>query len=366
MCWCVLVYVYRWRVCWCIGVTDNDLQVCLCECVVVLVCRMRRKDSFLHCMGALCLLWATLCCQMIWDIHEFDVFNHTGPVDCWLSPRCVPLNHFTLHRSPPPLFSPPAFINHPPPRRSPIFIAPPAAHSPIRHKLIGIMQSTNVITCWWCLVIMSRFYATTVRNPPRIVVNSLAFGGRGCYFSKRRKKFGRGIFDATLGYPGEGPGKETQEPTKRSRGEVLQRSAGHIDLNATENDVWVQVNDTVDAEEIVIAINAERSGLKRAGVLRALVTRHIELTQAQRTLLNSIDLSQSQHVIASQVRHSEDVAEMKQALAEETQHANRTCVLRLLRARIGQVQSSSSSSRYGDTLCVKVEVNNDVVVVLQA
>ena len=58
---------------------------------------------------------------------------------------------------------------------------------------------------------------------PLVIVHSLAFGGRGCFFSsgRLRKKY-RGcffssgrlrkkyrIFNATLGYPGEGPKKKT-------------------------------------------------------------------------------------------------------------------------------------------------------------
>ena len=262
---------------------------------------MGRNESFLQFTAALCLLWAAFCCQMICDIHAFASFNNTGAVQCWPSPIRGSLNQSSVH----------------------------------------------------------------LPRPPCIDVNSLAFGGRGCYFSTRRKKFGKGIFDATLGYPGEGPGEETQGPTKGRRRKILQRRVGHININETENDVWVQIKDTFNVDELAIAINEEvTSGQNRAGVLRALHRRHTELTQAQRTLLKTINLSQSQRLIASQVRHSGNIAELKQALTEETQHANRASVLQLLRARIGQVQAAKGcpSRRYADFMRVQVQVIIIVVV----
>ena len=40
-----------------------------------------------------------------------------------------------------------------------------------------------------------------------IAVHSLAFGGRGCFFTNCRLKKKSRIFDPTLGFPGEGPKK---------------------------------------------------------------------------------------------------------------------------------------------------------------
>ena len=42
---------------------------------------------------------------------------------------------------------------------------------------------------------------------PLVMVHSLAFGGRGCFFSSGRLRKCR-IFNSTLGYPGEGPKKK--------------------------------------------------------------------------------------------------------------------------------------------------------------
>ena len=44
---------------------------------------------------------------------------------------------------------------------------------------------------------------------PLVIVHSLAFGGRGCFFSSGRFRKKCRIFNATLGYPGEGPQKKT-------------------------------------------------------------------------------------------------------------------------------------------------------------
>ena len=44
---------------------------------------------------------------------------------------------------------------------------------------------------------------------PLVFVHSLAFGGRGCFFSSGRLRKKYRIFNATLGYPGEGPKKKT-------------------------------------------------------------------------------------------------------------------------------------------------------------
>ena len=43
---------------------------------------------------------------------------------------------------------------------------------------------------------------------PLVMAHSLAFGGRGCFFSSGRLRKCR-IFNSTLGYPGEGPKKKT-------------------------------------------------------------------------------------------------------------------------------------------------------------
>ena len=73
-------------------------------------------------------------------------------------------------------------------------------------EILDAIHAINAITYCWCLVIVSKFYASTIRTTTIVIVHSLAFGGKGCYFSNRKsKKLGRGIFNDTLGYPGEGP-----------------------------------------------------------------------------------------------------------------------------------------------------------------
>ena len=54
------------------------------------------------------------------------------------------------------------------------------------------------------------------------------------------------------------------------------------------------------------------------------------------------------------------------ALNEERATQNRKAAITLLNTRIRKAAKACRTSRYGDTMCVKVEVNNDVVVVLQA
>ena len=66
----------------------------------------------------------------------------------------------------------------------------------------------------WLLVhVINMQFGIRVNNrkyQPLVIVHSLAFGGRGCFFSSGRcfRKKCR-IFNATLGYPGEGPKKKT-------------------------------------------------------------------------------------------------------------------------------------------------------------
>ena len=50
---------------------------------------------------------------------------------------------------------------------------------------------------------LARFFAPTIELK-WYTCDSLAFGGRVCYFSNKRKIFER-LFNMTLGYPGEGP-----------------------------------------------------------------------------------------------------------------------------------------------------------------
>ena len=167
----------------------------------------------------------------------------------------------------------------------------------------------------------------------------------------------------------------------------LQRSAGHIDLNGTENDVRAQVNDTTDANELVIAINAERLGRARAGVLRVLCGRHLELTQAQRSLVKTIDPSLSQRLMVSQtrrsdtrcpvtpvvhphkrrrfetpeidltqpeqhiydaVKESQDPQELRAAISTEKASSRRMYVLRLLRGRLNYLLGQRSRHTHAD------------------
>ena len=55
-------------------------------------------------------------------------------------------------------------------------------------------------------MVLTHFFAPAPIQLQFYTCDSLIFGGRGCYFdNKRRKRLDRGIFNVTLGYPGEGP-----------------------------------------------------------------------------------------------------------------------------------------------------------------
>ena len=66
---------------------------------------------------------------------------------------------------------------------------------------------------WTCVLVQfikrRRFHNNKRAYQHPVVVHSLAFGGRGCFFSNRGFKKQSRIFNATLGYPGEGPKKKT-------------------------------------------------------------------------------------------------------------------------------------------------------------
>ena len=49
----------------------------------------------------------------------------------------------------------------------------------------------------------------------------MAFGGRGCFFSNRKQKKLCRIFNATLGYPGEGPKKKNKTTAAATWGDLL-------------------------------------------------------------------------------------------------------------------------------------------------
>ena len=73
-------------------------------------------------------------------------------------------------------------------------------------------DSYNYLTACWLLLCLTLLQFWTwlvllyhIREYPPVVVNSLAYGGRGCFFSNRRWGRKSRMFNATLGYPGEGP-----------------------------------------------------------------------------------------------------------------------------------------------------------------
>ena len=81
----------------------------------------------------------------------------------------------------------------------------------------SMKKNTPLENLTWLLVQLMRMQFRSNKREKKIfvVVHSLAFGGRGCFFSNRRLKKKCRIFNATLGYPGEGPKKKTSPKTER-------------------------------------------------------------------------------------------------------------------------------------------------------
>ena len=87
----------------------------------------------------------------------------------------------------------------------------------------SMKKNTPLENFTWLLVQLMgmQFRSNKRKKKIFVVVHSLAFGGRGCFFSNRRLKKECRIFNATLGYPGEGPKKKTKMTGVATWGDLL-------------------------------------------------------------------------------------------------------------------------------------------------
>lgn len=84
-------------------------------------------------------------------------------------------------------------------------------------------KSTPLENFTWLLVQLMgmQFRSNKRKKKIFVVVHSLAFGGRGCFFSNRKQKKLCRIFNATLGYPGEGPKKKNKTTAAATWGDLI-------------------------------------------------------------------------------------------------------------------------------------------------
>ena len=159
---------------------------------------MAFKGNFRAWMSTCYLLWVSFCCQMIWDI--FDSVNELNVNQV----HNISYGHIVNISLP----LPSSACSHSLVRRHISSDVHPK--SPRHTTSFLLVETTKMISFWRVLMVLSRFYAPVMQLQFH-ACDSLTFGGRGVYFAnKRRKRLGKGTFNSTLGYPGEGPKKRSR------------------------------------------------------------------------------------------------------------------------------------------------------------